>query len=269
MLLGGTTWFLEHRGDGDNEAFSTTPLAWDTVRSIEIARPGRDTIRLEKRDSGWEMVLPLRLPANAAQVSRVLDLLAVENVKLLDAPDADRARFGLAPPRMSISFGEGSLLVGDPHPYNLQRYIETDSGIYLAADRFSPLFGATTASFADRELVPPGSEILSIETPGWKIYRDKGRWRIDPGDATLSADRITAKVDAWRSATATEIRRWSGETPGKPVRLQIAGSEEGLQFNLVRQAQSEILVRTETGLAYELPGAANLLEYPGLPGEAP
>ena len=270
MMLGGTAWLLEHRGDGGGDAvFWMAPLTRDAVRTVEIARPGRDTIRLERRDSGWHMVWPFQLPADAAQVSRVLELLAEKSVKRLDAAERERAKFGLAPPRLSLTFDGRTLLVGDPHPYNLQRYVETDNGIYLAGDRFSQLFTAPAARFASRELVPPGGEIRATETPTWRIYRDQDRWRIDPGDERLSADRITAKVDAWRLAAATEIRGWSGGAQGTPVRLELAGSDTGLQFDLVQRENSGILVRRDIGVAYELPAAASLLEYPGLPQGAP
>ena len=209
------------------------------------------------------MTEPYDLPADNAGVDRLLDLLSLASLKRLDRPDRERAKFGLAPPRMTIRFDTLRLLVGDRHPYNLQRYVEANDGLHLVEDRFSRVLGERSTALVSHRLLPDDAELLFIETADWRLFRDEGhRWQMEPGDESLSVDRITAKIAVWLSAEATVLTPVEPPADGLPVRIGLKGGKKTLEFRVLEQDGKRILVRPDAGVAYELPRLDSMLAYP-------
>ncbi len=231
-------------------------LASGEIRTIELARPGSDPVRLERKKRGWRLVQPFELQADPERVARLLELLADMPAKPVAAEGLDPARFGLEPPRASIRIDDTELRVGDAHPYNPQRYVAIDRGVFLAADRFGPLLAADATSFLSRSPLPAGTRVTALETPAWRLERDvSGTWRETAGGRGLPARaaRLAADFEDWLFAEAAEVRPWQGGGKATPLEVSVAGAEEPLAFAFDRAGGTRLLARPGLGIAYLLP----------------
>lgn len=228
------------------------------IRTIELARPGSDPVHMERGERGWRLVRPFELHADPDRVSRLLRLLAETPAKPVAAEGLDRARFGLEPPRARVRLDDTELLVGDAHPYNPQRYVATDEGVFLAADRFAALLAANATSFLSRTPLPAGTRVTALETPAWRLERDAaGTWRGTAGGGPLPAPaaRLAADFEGWLFATASEVRPWRGSEETTPLEVSVAGAEAPLAFAFARVGGTRLLARPDLGIAYLSPDA--------------
>ncbi len=93
-------------------------FAVHAVSSLEIERNNKDPIRIEKAESGWRIVAPIKDQGRYAPIEDLLLLL--RDLKLLGDGPANLARTGLSDPAMEVSIETPSrrytLQIGSDHP---------------------------------------------------------------------------------------------------------------------------------------------------------
>lgn len=216
-----------------------------TIEHVRVACLQCIPRRFERVDGHWMMREPYDLPADDAQVGRLLSI-AIAPVRSRRAfASLDAKKIGLDPALMSLDLDNVHFDIGTTDAFNGDRYVRIGDTIAMAPDRFSPFLVAAPASELDRHLLPRGSVLTSVKING-----------VDRPDLIQTwtdalAERITASSSP--SANAADVA----------VDMQV-GDGSTITYQIVRNGDAVVARRSEPALSYTLsPG-----QIGGLLGEA-
>jgi len=239
-------------------------LKRDAVTHILIERGEQKTVELSRDKQGkWQLVQPLKISASDFRISSLLRI--TEQKSLGDYPaDKERlSRFGLDKPRVTLTLnGNTKVTFGNSTPLDQRRYVQVGNKIHLISDTlYYHLIGRYT-TFIRQELLPEGSQISAITLPGQKVQWQDKKWLVEPKPEKYSPDQVTQLIDAWKFASAVEVKPYDGSTPGDSVTLQLKGQEKPLHFLLTAHKPDLVLARPDLGIEYHLAdnSAAELLK---------
>ncbi len=199
------------------------------VREVEITTPG-GTFVLQREGTAagapaWAIVKPLRTPADGFAVDGLVGALAdLERTASLGEKDeaaiADKARFGLAPPRFRVTLvtAEGkrtTLLAGDKNDYDGSLYVQREGRdeVLTVGGALEYQLDKDLFKLRDKRLTAfEGNEVakLAVDVDG------KPRWAVEstgPDTWKLTAPRpvaadtveVSAVLSALSSASATSF----------------------------------------------------------------
>ena len=229
-----------------------TDLAPAEVTQIHIDKPKQETLTLTRTDAGWRLQSPYKARANAFAVDNLLRLLSapVENT----LPATEPARYGLAPPAVSVRFNEWRLEFGAMHPMQNWHYVRADDQIHLIGSRYYAAAVAPIDNYLDTKLLEDGRQPTRFEFPTFRLVRAGDAWQRLPEDPNLSNDRINAFVEEWRQARALNVRRYSGRPVREQIRLGL-GVDGGdtLTLGVLAREPELVLYRADEGLEYHFP----------------
>lgn len=193
----------------------------NAVAAIEIRSPDRPTIRLNRGDAGWEVVEPLRYPADALLAGFWLDLFAKAEWRVhltpedLQREDRAVAEFGLQPPHVTVLMEHGEnrteLRFGDRAQVGDQMFVQIadQGGVFIVDGDLLDLLPMEVAQWRNRAMVNlAGVNFDRIESRhqgrGYTLAPEVGadggvRWRLTrPIEAR--ADPEIVQLLLWRVA---------------------------------------------------------------------
>ena len=241
-----------------------------SVRRIHIERHGRPDLEFELRNGNWRLTAPLDAQANPLLMRALLELPHERSAKRYAAAGLDLSRYGLRPPRASVYFGTARIDLGSDNPLDRRRYVLSDGGLYLIADRLSSLPESAAANWVSLALLPPKASIVRLQLPSLDIRaRQPAGWTLKPTPAHYSADQVAALITAWQRATALQL----SSAPAAPnivqgnIRIALADGSK-LHLQIVATRPELVLRNPALGVDYHLPGVAagKLLDLPGAGG---
>lgn len=233
------------------QALTLTPLSANQVTRLRIERPGHEPVEMVKGEQGWQLQTPPALPANAFRVHSIARAAQAVSHAHYDVAAADLARFGLDHPRAKLYLDDYELDFGDTEPISGRRYVLTGNTVHLTDDAFLHQLATPPASFVDPNPLGPDARPVEIRLPGHHLTLSAGRWKLDPQRPNVSADAVTALVDAWRHAQALSVRTLaSAPTNAASVTVRLAGNPDPIRFEVVQDKQEVVLARTDVGVAY-------------------
>ncbi len=237
------------------EPVKLTSLDENAVSRIQITRKDKDTIELEKRDGHWQMRAPFELPASDYKVESVLKLLQTESAAQYDMARRDPARFGLAPPAVSVRFDDRQIDFGDTEPLQHQRYARIGQTLHLIPDYYYYQLAGSSTDYLDHGLFPAEAKITRLELPGLTLQLKDGKWQAQPPAEGYSADAFTALFDEWRHARAIELRplKDTAQAKGKPVRVFLRDRQQPVEYRLQQTDDELLLHRPDKQITYVLP----------------
>ena len=241
-----------------------TQLQQEAIDRIRISNGKQAVTQLQRHDGGWWMSQPYQVAANEQRISALLNILTTPSLERFALPDGGLEAFGLKPPRPQIDFNDLRLTLGGNHPYNHYRYLLIGSMLHLIRDVYPHHFLAPAEDFVSPRLLDADARIRAIVTPDWRLERNAlGQWQLQPSQTGVSADTLVAKVEAWQQARALGLQRAPQAAHGRPVTLMLEDHEQPLEFTLLQQAATTLLLRHDLGLVYRLPDDGRLLAAPG------
>lgn len=211
---------------------------------------------------GWQMAKPYELPADGLRMRALLALARAQSLARFPAADSPLSRYGLDPPRARIILGERVFDWGDTEPLDGRRYVLHGENVHLVADSFFPHLNADAASYLHPGPMGPDAELVEIYLSGTRLRLEDGRWRREPPDAGLSADRINALADDWATVRARSVSRfdpslsWTQSVEARradesgPRRFRVAWTDyevvlgrpdAGIQYHVMRKAGERLL----------------------------
>lgn len=189
--------------------------------------------RFERVDGHWLMREPYNLPADDAQLARLVSIAtsAVRSRRAFSSLNA--AKIGLDPPLISLDLGPEHFDIGTTDAFNGDRFVRVGESIAMVPDRFSPFLLAAPPSELDRHLLPPGSVLKSL-----KII-DVDRPELLEAWTHALASRITARTE-----NASKVE-------GVVVELTL-GDGSLITYRIVRDREASVARRSEPVLNYVL-----------------
>ncbi len=211
ILVAGLGWAMLR---DLREAEQTSPLTgMDPARieGVELTRPGRDIVKLERiTGGGWRMTSPYRIAADSDRVERLLGVVQAGVLRSFPVGGADLQRLGLEPEPVRISLGGQTLRFGGTEPINGLRYVASGDLVLLIKDLYYHLLTAPASDYVALHPLPAGLPLASGGLNGEAL---------DP--ATLSA--IAA-------LKAERVEPLDGDLAGRILRIQPQGDGAALRF---------------------------------------
>ncbi|MEO5821766.1 MAG: DUF4340 domain-containing protein [Vicinamibacteraceae bacterium] len=169
------------------------------IEEIQIATAGGETTTLRKVDSAWRLVAPITAPADQTEATNAASNLASADVqRVVDEQPKDLATFGLATPRLTITFrvagdkAPRTLLLGDKNPTGSDLYAKLPDAarVFLVSAYLEGTFDKGTFGFRDKR-------ILAFD-----------REKVDKLEVTAGAAKATVarQADTWSVVAPAEAR---------------------------------------------------------------
>ncbi len=266
LLLALAAWMLPE-GSPPREAVPLTTLKPEAIDSIRISNH-RGEFLLERRTTGWVMSRPYSVAANEFLIHKLLQIAHAHSLEHFPVPAGRLAEFGLEPPQAILDLGPVHMEMGGTDPINHRRYLRIGDTLHLIQDRFPHHLLAGAEAFVHLGLIPPQQTLTAIRTPDWRLAKGEGgRLILDPPDGALSVDDLQRKLQRWQQAQATRVLPLKGEPTAPELELTLEGEAPPLRYRIIERDHRVLLLRSDLGLAFRLPGADLLL--PPAPQEGP
>ena len=162
------------------------------VHRMTLEYRGRDAIILDKGPGGqWRLMQPLQDRADHAEVEDVIrDVGVAEVTRVIHQPESDLSDYGLAPPRLTVSFmladRTEQFFIGEKGPVSSQLYFKRISGpeIYLTNLPDRDILSKTPYTLRRKELVDIDRETidrlrLESNTGTFSLFKTGRVWFLD------------------------------------------------------------------------------------------
>jgi hypothetical protein len=247
--LGTVAYYFNREWDAKRVADSarTHVLGADAVdlSSLRIEfRDGRPAIELQRRTSGWELVEPVRWPANYFAVARLLsELQTLERESSFPVEGAQLADYGLDAPQCRLAYGRQDrrsvISIGKETDVGGRLYILPEGG-----DRILVVGRALLDSLAQPVEHFRSDTVFTLptfEVRSWNMQiAESGNlriWLTRSGDKWIMETPVQARADT--AAVESLLERILGN-------LKVERFESGLtDLNLIRLATPDFIVAFE------------------------
>lgn len=263
-------WYNNTTFEPHIPATTLSNLHVDDINQIIIQRDNRDPIELHKSVSGWNITHPIQTQANKTRVKLLLSVLTLP-VHSQFKPEYSQSlsQFGLEHSKVSLQLNNLLFNFGDTESISKRRYVKHNDTIYLIDDNISPLLNATIASFINNRLIYPSDKISKLTLPQLvngditlnslplTIININGTWQTTSSSQSLSADQLTALIDAWQHAQALQVFPLSemmlSELPPSNASLWLKSQTKPLELFISSNANSIFIINKKAKLKYQFP----------------
>lgn len=256
-------WLSQREQSDTQQPAQLSTLTVDAVTQIQIERPGKPAIKLEKQQQNWILTEPFSARANETRINLLLSLLSTPlHGQFHPLDESSLSQFGLSQPEVLLSMNDQLFAFGGFEPLNQNRYVLHQGMVYLIQDDVTPLLTASAGSFIDNRLIPEQRQLSQLKLPRSSddaepitISQTDGQWHSD--DAMLSSDKLKAIVDSWQHAYAMQVRHVSAEELSNLAEPQISlwfeNDATTLQLIVQTTAQNLQLISPALQLQYDFP----------------
>jgi hypothetical protein len=211
--LGGYALYEYQRGPTDNgdKRNKVFTVESDKIEEITIKAEAGDTTTLKKTGSNWQIVQPLTADTDGGEVTGILtNLSSLEVQRVIDENPGDLAEYGLAQPRIEITFKadgkEHRLQIGRKTPPGTDLYakLADQKRVFLVSSYIDSTFNKTTFALRDKTVLKLDRDkvdTLAIITPKRTVRFSKadGEWKMtEPVKARAdftTVDGIVSRVN--------------------------------------------------------------------------
>ena len=229
----------EETGDKKDKVFTVES---DKIDEITIKSESGDRTTLKKNGSEWQIVQPATLKPDSAETSGLTSNLAsIEIQRVIDENPTDLKEFGLAPPRVEVTFKVGGqerkLLIGrkTPPATDLYAKLADQKRVFLIPSFLDSTFNRTTFDLRDKTVLALNRDTidaLTVATPDrtLKFVKSGNEWHMtDPvaarGDFG-TIDGLISRVNTlqMKSIVAQEATKATDYGLDKPIATVTIGS---------------------------------------------
>jgi hypothetical protein len=192
LALGAYLYFVESKrpadaGETKDKVFAVEASA---ITDVTVKSESGDRTTLHKDGDRWEIVAPVKASPDASQVTGLTSSLAsLELQRVIDDQPADLAEYGLADPRVTVSFTAAGkaqeLLIGrkTPPATDLYAKLADQPRVFLIASYLDSTFNRTTFDFRDKAALAVNRDeidALTVATPDRTVRfaKNGSEWRL-------------------------------------------------------------------------------------------
>lgn len=255
IALGAYLYFVESKrppGGDTPKKEKVFNVESDKIEEISIKSESGEQTLLRKSGTDWQIVSPAPGKPDAAEVSGLTtNLSTLEMQSVVDENPADLKEFGLAQPRVEVSFKSGgqsqTLQIGRKTPPGSDLYAKraNDKKVFLIASYLDSTFNRKTFDLRDKTVVHIDRDKLDaieVVTPERTIRFAKanGEWQTTApvqGRADFSAveglsGRLSGlqmkSIAAPEAKDPAEMKKFGLEKPAATVRLGTGSAQATL-----------------------------------------
>jgi hypothetical protein len=218
-------------------------------------------LRRTKPEGSWEIVRPLTARADSAVISGLIRGLRDLTVQRFVSDDAraDSAAWGLQPPQLRITFGQGtnevqSLDFGRPVDGNDELVYangRTAFSVVSVSSSGVSAWRATPNDFRDRQLIRAPAGVTSIEVRNSEsfslIQSTNGNWRVEPGGFGADPGTVRRFIKALE---ALRVMRFVKDVVAEPDLPAYGLAEPSFRVSLTSPSASEPGAKLTVGLEF-------------------
>ena len=201
------------------------------IEEIQIASSSGETTTLRKIDNTWRLTAPIATTADQSEVSGAASNLATADVqRVVDEQPKDIAAFGLAKPRITITFRAAgdkaprTLLLGDKNPTGSDLYakLPDQPRVFLVSAYLEGTFDKGAFGFRDKHVLTFDREKidrLDIAAGAAKttVSRQADTWSVvAPANARADFGVIEAVISRLANGQMKAIA-WDPDAPAAPA----------------------------------------------------
>lgn len=242
ILVGlvGYIYFVESKkpsgpeaGETKTKVFSVTA---DKIQELSVKAASGERTVLKKSGTTWEVVEPVRVPADESEVSGITSsLVSLEVQRGVDERPQDLKQYGLAQPRIEIDFKAAGdkdsrrLLLGDKTATggNMYAKLGNEKRVFLVSGYLDSSFNRTPFDLRDKTILrfdrskADTVEIVSADRT-LEIAKTGEEWRLDKpvkarcdyGSVEGLVSRLqTAQMKSIAAQDATDLKQYGLDKP--------------------------------------------------------
>lgn len=234
-----------------------TSLDSKDINHIKINRHnaeiGEQVIEFKRTSTGWNMLKPYSVSANAFRIDSILKLLSTISFSQNNLENLSLDTFGLNKPVTTITFNnKTSIVFGHNKSLKNHRYVQIGLTLHMIADTFFYQLAAKTESYINHKLLSEKSKILKLSLPTMKLEKVDGAWKTTPKTDDFSTDSINQLISEWQLSQAYDISKIKPNPTSKPdIIIQLENNKK-LHFKIEKNKNSFNLVNLDTGIRYIL-----------------
>jgi hypothetical protein len=209
------------------------------IEEIQIAASSGETTTLRKVDNAWRVTAPIATAADQAEASGAASNLATADVqRVVDEKPKDIAAFGLAKPRITITFRAAgdktprTLLLGDKNPTGSDLYAKLPDSprVFLVSAYLEGTFDKGAFGFRDKRILTFDREKvdkLDVAAGAAKttVSRQADTWSVvAPANARADFGVIEAVLSRLANGQMKSIA-WDPDAPAQPAPAQPAAGK--------------------------------------------
>ncbi len=250
--LGAFLWFYEIRGAEErSRAEEASHRVFPEVESQDVSAfslrtPEGDTVRLERREGGWEMTEPVRFEADALAADAIASAVAELSSEAVFREPEPPAAYGLtgeATVRATAGGRELVLRVGDKTPVGGNTYVagEADAPVYAVPTFRLNALAKSVTDLRDKRIVAFERAALRdvrVSWPGGGVHLVRGGedepWRlVEPLEGAADEETVDALL------STLEFLRAEGFVDGPPDEAAAGLADPALRVELRTAPEAE------------------------------
>lgn len=250
--LGAYLYFVESRrtpGDDVPKKDKVFTVEADQIDEVTIKSETGDRTTIRRNGTDWQIVQPIAAQPDAAEVSGITsNLSSVEMQRVIDENPADLKEFGLAEPRVQVTFKTGgkdhTLQIGQKTPTGTDLYAKLgdQKKVFLIASFLDSTFNRSTFDLRDKTVLKvEATKVDSVEVVTskrtLKFVKKEGEWEVEQPIAARAdfgaVEGLVGKINSAQmtsiaTAEATDLKPYGLDTPVATVRIGIGSSQAAL-----------------------------------------
>src|SRR5712664_4090737 len=230
LVLSGAIWWsnkkaaMADKAPVENATVKLLNVTQDQIQEIEIKKRARESVRLQRHDSNWQIAAPDPLRADPDAVSSMLSTLSsLSSDRTVDDKATSLDQYGLTQPAIELNIADKNkkttkILIGDETPAGSAFYgaIAGDTRVFALSSYKKNSFDKSANDLRDKRLLTFDSDkVSSIELTAKKqaiaFGRSKDEWQI-----------VTPKPFRADRSQVEELLRSL-----RDAKMDLSGSEDG------------------------------------------
>jgi hypothetical protein len=223
----------------------------DKIEEITIRAESGEQTTLRKKGTAWEIVSPVTAKPDDAEVSGLTtNLSSVEMQSVVDENPPDLKEYGLAEPRVQVTFKAGgqeqTLQIGQKTPPGSDLYAKrgNEKKVFLIASYLDSTFNRKTFDLRDKTAMRVDRDKLDaieVVTPGrtLRLAKANNEWQITApvaGRADFSAvEGLAGRVAGLQmksivTSDKPDLKKFGLDKPAATVRLHTGSAQATLEI---------------------------------------
>jgi len=197
LVLSGAIWWsnkkaaMADKAPVESATVKLLNVTEDQIQEIEIKKRARESVRLQRHDSNWQIAAPDPLRADPDAVSSMLSTLSsLSSDRTVDEKATGLDQYGLTQPAIELNITDKNkkttkILIGDETPAGSAVYaaIAGDTRVFALSSYKKNSFDKSANDLRDKRLLTFDSDkVSSIELTAKKqtiaLGRSKDEWQI-------------------------------------------------------------------------------------------
>jgi hypothetical protein len=218
----------------------------DQIEELTVTSETGEQTTLKKSGTDWQMTSPVTADADDSEAPGIArNLATLEQQRVVEENPADLADFGLAKPRIQLTFKAGgqvhALLIGSKTPTGSDLYAKTaaDPKVFLISSYLESTFNRNTFDLRDKSALKVDRDAADrvevvVGTQSMKFAKKDGQWQIiEPAVPRVdlpAVEGLVSRLDGVQmkkvvAPNAEDLKQYGLEKPAATVRVG-AGSAE-------------------------------------------